>query len=405
MGQKHLRSFFASWYLPCHEGQTISWFKPNSESRRVSQQLCNNECYCNNRFLPATLLYTVETLIVLPWGCGLTVYITLLWYLFFFSPHPRICLLIWERERNREKHWCERETLIGCLLYTPFGVWEMLQPIEPPTRALVISLYFLSSLKNNKKNPVVSSKATFYFTDTSCPSHTPLPIPAGWTWAFFDSLSRILPMTGVAAQQSKVPEGTSFVLLLHWLLVGAWQCRWNWGPWIIHPFLLPPQMRASSQENSLPPRLLFDFWTTQTSPDGRRGLYEFRCCLLPNTRHCTFQYVACRHHASDLRWGYTCARGAMTWHYAKGLTIWESAASPSGEACHGGETCLRDSGRNGEGQEWPIGGQPDLCLKPPCSAQSAGLDAWPGCVPSVSLSAQAGLTTGSFNDESQARFH
>ena len=46
----------------------------------------------------------------------------------FFNPHSRVCLLIWakewERERGRErdvreKHWCERETLINCLPYAP----------------------------------------------------------------------------------------------------------------------------------------------------------------------------------------------------------------------------------------------------------------------------------------------
>ena len=39
--------------------------------------------------------------------------------LFFLNPHSRMCLLIWEREgerdREREKHWCKRETSIGDL--------------------------------------------------------------------------------------------------------------------------------------------------------------------------------------------------------------------------------------------------------------------------------------------------
>ena len=48
---------------------------------------------------------------------------------YFLNPHPRICLLILEREekREREKHQCERETSIGCLSYTPR------QGIEPAT--------------------------------------------------------------------------------------------------------------------------------------------------------------------------------------------------------------------------------------------------------------------------------
>ena len=40
----------------------------------------------------------------------------------YFNPHPRICLLILEKEegeREREKHQCEKATLIGCLSYTP----------------------------------------------------------------------------------------------------------------------------------------------------------------------------------------------------------------------------------------------------------------------------------------------
>ena len=47
----------------------------------------------------------------------------------FFSPHLTICLLIWERVREREKrrrrrrrrkkHQCERETVTGCLPYVP----------------------------------------------------------------------------------------------------------------------------------------------------------------------------------------------------------------------------------------------------------------------------------------------
>lgn len=36
----------------------------------------------------------------------------------------------------------------------------------------------------------------------------------------------------------------------------------------------------------------------------------------------------------------------------RGLTIQESTTSPSGEVCNGGGgTCLRDNGRDGEGQE------------------------------------------------------
>ena len=37
----------------------------------------------------------------------------------FFNLHLRTCLLILERAREGEKHQCERETLISCLLYMP----------------------------------------------------------------------------------------------------------------------------------------------------------------------------------------------------------------------------------------------------------------------------------------------
>ena len=52
----------------------------------------------------------------------------------FFNPHPRICLLILEREeggREREKHWCERETSVASHTDPlnrsnppPIGVWD-----------------------------------------------------------------------------------------------------------------------------------------------------------------------------------------------------------------------------------------------------------------------------------------
>ena len=58
------------------------------------------------------------------------------------------------RQRVRGKHWCEKETSVGCLWCTPswgcscnlgicpdwesklqcFGVWMMLQPTEPPSK-------------------------------------------------------------------------------------------------------------------------------------------------------------------------------------------------------------------------------------------------------------------------------
>ena len=37
----------------------------------------------------------------------------------FFYPHPKTCLLILERGREREKHRCERETPTGCLSHVP----------------------------------------------------------------------------------------------------------------------------------------------------------------------------------------------------------------------------------------------------------------------------------------------
>ena len=37
----------------------------------------------------------------------------------FLNSHPRICLLILEREGEREKYPCERETSICCLLHMP----------------------------------------------------------------------------------------------------------------------------------------------------------------------------------------------------------------------------------------------------------------------------------------------
>ena len=54
---------------------------------------------------------------------------------FLKNPHPRICLFSLiserkgERDRERKRHYCERETLIGCLPYAPqLG-------IEPATSA------------------------------------------------------------------------------------------------------------------------------------------------------------------------------------------------------------------------------------------------------------------------------
>ena len=44
-------------------------------------------------------------------------------FLIFFNPNLWICLLIsdrkGERDRQTNRHGCERETLIGCFLYAP----------------------------------------------------------------------------------------------------------------------------------------------------------------------------------------------------------------------------------------------------------------------------------------------
>ena len=42
-----------------------------------------------------------------------------IWHFLLKKTHPRICLLILESEegREKEKHWCERDTSIGCLLF------------------------------------------------------------------------------------------------------------------------------------------------------------------------------------------------------------------------------------------------------------------------------------------------
>ena len=48
---------------------------------------------------------------------------------FLKNPHSRICFTDFrKREKKRERkarHWCERETLIGCLLYVPWPGIEL----------------------------------------------------------------------------------------------------------------------------------------------------------------------------------------------------------------------------------------------------------------------------------------
>ena len=44
------------------------------------------------------------------------------YFIFIFIPHPRICLLILEREEGRERNINVKETLNCCLLHVPhFG--------------------------------------------------------------------------------------------------------------------------------------------------------------------------------------------------------------------------------------------------------------------------------------------
>lgn len=163
-------------------------------------------------------------------------------------------------------------------------------------------------------------------------------------------------------------------------------------------------MRSSSQESSLPSRLLFDFWTIQTL-NGRRGLYIFMWYLLPDTRHCIFHYLACWDHATGSWWGYTCARDAITWWYAKrhkNSCISCKLKCPFWQSLQG-KTCLRDNGRNGEGQECPILWAAGLVSETPM--QSCQLDWTLGLALSLCKCSNADLTTDSFNDEQCSRFN
>ena len=119
--------------------------------------------------------------------------------IFFFYPHPNICLLISEREEERErvKHRCERETWIGCLPTHPdwrsnpqprYEPWQGIQPATfwgtdntPTNWANPTGHYLLYYVILQLKTAFVLSKMDVNLSD--CRSYLPYVVPSGG-WLF-----------------------------------------------------------------------------------------------------------------------------------------------------------------------------------------------------------------------------
>ena len=97
-----------------------------------------------------------------------------MWSLFLkcFYPHLRTFFsLLWERERESERHWCERETSIGWLLLCAttrdwtcnlgmcsdwqLNPWPFSLQEDAPTNWATPARAMISILKNNIRKPLV----------------------------------------------------------------------------------------------------------------------------------------------------------------------------------------------------------------------------------------------------------